>query len=64
MENRTGDAFRQYRSYCPPGDEPADAGATRQPRANGPERLPFDALEPVPQEASMPMHIQFLEDRS
>lgn len=30
----------------------------------GPRSLPFDALEPEPQQTPMPFHIQILEERS
>ena len=61
---RTGEAFRKYKSYrlllCrKAGGEPVQPSATTHP-----ERLPFDAMEPEPQQPQMPSHIQILEDRS
>ncbi len=62
--NRTGEAFRKYKSYrlllCRTAGE--GAAASSEPARSEP--LPFDALPPEPRRASMPFHLQLLEDRS
>lgn len=61
---RTGEAFRKYKSYRLLLCRKADGGPAQPSAATPPERLPFDALEPEPQQPQMPSHIQILEDRS
>lgn len=62
--SRTGEAFRQYKSYrlllCRTAGE--ESAASLEPARSEP--LPFDALPPEPRQASLPFHLQFWEDRS
>ena len=64
MGNRTDEAPGEYRLCYPSSERPADAGPTRPPKPAGPERLPFEALPLEPEQIWMPLHIQFLEDRT